>query len=287
MRDAGVLFQQIPPEYLQHIADAEQRSARDFSDFKMEVPMQRPDGELRWMRVRARPQLQDGRMVWDGVQTDITERKRAEEAVRESEERLRLSNEAAGIVTFTIDVETGCVLYPQETAAMLGVPNVGKISLEAAFSRVHWDDVAQVRSQYEAALKGSGESPLKVDFRYVRLGGEVSWIAWTGRVDFREGPEGRIPFRVAGACVDITERKHQEERIKLLMAEVNHRSKNMLTVVQSIARQTASTKPGDFIERFGERSGRWPQAKTCWSKMTGEGWSSASWFARSLRISRT
>jgi PAS domain-containing protein len=54
MRDAGVLFQQIPPEYLQQIADAEQRSARDFSDFKMEVPMQRADGELRWMRGRAR-----------------------------------------------------------------------------------------------------------------------------------------------------------------------------------------------------------------------------------------
>ncbi len=181
------------------------------------------------------------------------ERARAEQAVRESEERLRLSNEAAGIGPFTIDVETGCVLYPQETAAMLGVPNIGKISLEAAFTRVHREDAARVRSQYEAAINGTGESPLKVDFRYVHLGGEVSWIAWTGRVDFREGPEGRLPFRVAGACVDITERKQQEEQIKLLMAEVNHRSKNMLTVVQSIARQTAATKPNDFIERFGER----------------------------------
>ncbi|MFZ0572649.1 MAG: HWE histidine kinase domain-containing protein [Rhodomicrobium sp.] len=181
------------------------------------------------------------------------ERARAEEAVRESEERLRLSNEAAGIGPFTIDVDTGCVLYPQETAAMLGVPNIGKISLEAAFSRVHRDDVARVRSQYEAALKGTGKGPLKVDFRYVRLGGDVCWIAWTGRVDFRDGPNGRLPYRVAGACVEITERKHQEEQIKLLMAEVNHRSKNMLAVVQSIARQTAATKPHDFIERFGER----------------------------------
>jgi two-component sensor histidine kinase len=150
-------------------------------------------------------------------------------------------------------VAGGFVLYPPETAAMLGVPNIGKIGLEAAFTRVHRDDAVRVRAQYQAALAGKDASDLKLDFRYVRLGGEVRWIAWTGRVEFREGPKGRIPFRVAGACVDITERKQQEEQIKLLMAEVNHRAKNMLTIVQSIARQTAVTKPDDFVERFSER----------------------------------
>ena len=61
------------------------------------------------------------------------------------------------------------------------------------------------------------------------------------------------PGQFAVVFSDITERKSHEEQIDLLMAEVNHRSKNMLTVVQAIARQTASTNPDDFIERFGDR----------------------------------
>ena len=52
---------------------------------------------------------------------------------------------------------------------------------------------------------------------------------------------------------DLSERQRQEDHIKMLMGEVNHRSKNMLSLVQAIARQTATTQPQDFIERFGER----------------------------------
>ena len=64
------------------------------------------------------------------------------------------------------------------------------------------------------------------------------------------------PGQFAAVFSDITERKLHEEQIDLLMAEVNHRSKNMLTVVQAIARQTASTaNPAEFIERFSERVG--------------------------------
>jgi PAS domain S-box-containing protein len=56
------------------------------------------------------------------------------------------------------------------------------------------------------------------------------------------------------AAIDITERKRQEQHIRLLMREVNHRSKNMLTLVQAVARQTAAKKTADdFLGRFDER----------------------------------
>ncbi len=63
------------------------------------------------------------------------------------------------------------------------------------------------------------------------------------------------PGRFAVVFRDITERKNHEEQIDLLMREVNHRSKNMLSVVQAIARQTASANTREFIERFSERIG--------------------------------
>ena len=52
---------------------------------------------------------------------------------------------------------------------------------------------------------------------------------------------------------DITDRKRQEEKIRMLMREVNHRAKNMLSLVQAIARQSAATERKDFLRRFEDR----------------------------------
>jgi two-component sensor histidine kinase len=66
------------------------------------------------------------------------------------------------------------------------------------------------------------------------------------------GPERRAVSFV-GTLQDITERKEREEKERLLMREINHRAKNMLSVVDAIAHQTAVRSPEDFIERFSER----------------------------------
>src|SRR5208337_1661953 len=61
------------------------------------------------------------------------------------------------------------------------------------------------------------------------------------------------PTNIIVLVTDITERKRYEEQIRLLLHEVNHRAKNMLALVQAVARQTVATRPDDFIARFGER----------------------------------
>jgi two-component sensor histidine kinase len=66
------------------------------------------------------------------------------------------------------------------------------------------------------------------------------------------GPERQVAGFV-GTLADITERKEREEREHLLMREVNHRAKNILSVVDAIARQTVTKNPEDFIGRFSER----------------------------------
>ncbi len=59
--------------------------------------------------------------------------------------------------------------------------------------------------------------------------------------------------KLAAAYIDLTERERHESHINLLLREVNHRSKNMLSVVQAIARQTVADNPEDFMERFADR----------------------------------
>jgi two-component sensor histidine kinase len=56
-----------------------------------------------------------------------------------------------------------------------------------------------------------------------------------------------------GTVADVTERKEREEKEHLLMREINRRAKNMLGVVHSIARQTATQNPEDFVESFSQR----------------------------------
>jgi PAS domain S-box-containing protein len=98
LRDAGELHRQIPPEYLARLLEAEAQSARDLTDFDMEVPIRRRDEQVRWMQLHSRPrQMPDGRVVWDGVQTDVTERKRAQEALLRSEKLASVGRMAATI----------------------------------------------------------------------------------------------------------------------------------------------------------------------------------------------
>ena len=94
LADASILHRQIPPEHLQRLVAAEARSRDALSYFHIEVPMRRPDGEMRWMRLCSRPRrLPNGRTLWDGVQTDITDHRTAEEALRRYQQIVETSNE--------------------------------------------------------------------------------------------------------------------------------------------------------------------------------------------------
>jgi two-component sensor histidine kinase len=89
-----------------------------------------------------------------------------------------------------------------------------------------------------------------VETRYIRKDGNSVWARTTANLIRNES--GR-PSRNTAVILDFTERKEREEKEHLLMREINHRAKNMLSVVHSIAQQTAAQNPEDFVQSFSGR----------------------------------
>src|SRR5499425_2906783 len=91
------------------------------------------------------------------------------------------------------------------------------------------------------------------EYRVRRRDGTIRWVEANALAYFEgTGPERRA-VSLGGTVQDITERKEREEKEHLLMREINHRAKNMLSVVDAIAHQTATRNPEGFVERFSER----------------------------------
>jgi len=120
--------------------------------------------------------------------------------------------------------------------------------------------VERVLAALEARLDPVHPNRTATEFRLRQGHGEVRWVETQGLVVFR-GRRVRTTARESRRhrCghyrtqAGEEERREREEKVHLLMREVNYRAKNMLSVVHTIARQTATKNPEDFIERFSER----------------------------------
>lgn len=180
---------------------------------------------------------------------DITEQKRAEQALLEQREMLRLAQEAGGIGTFVWDFATGKLDGSNIFDAMHGYGDSSTPRDYADYLKViHPDD----RQRWMIQFAEDMVSIAPIEYRVELPGGDLRWIERFGTV--LRSQDGRRVIAV-GAGFDITERKARETEMALIAEESAHRVNNLLTMVQVIVSQTMR-RSRDLPEaqaRIGER----------------------------------
>nr|WP_246849320.1 PAS domain S-box protein [Rubellimicrobium arenae] len=179
---------------------------------------------------------------------DVTERKRAEELLRDSEARFRGVFQYAGTGIVIVDTQRRLISANPALCRMLGYAEKDLVGLTIA-DIIHPDDLEENEEAIRQVLSGQVPS-YETNNRCRTRDGETLWIQ--KHVSALRDAAGRAVGTI-GLFTDISDRKRAEERAQLLMREVNHRSKNMLSLIQAVARQTARSSPRDFLARFDER----------------------------------
>ncbi len=199
----------------------------------------RPDGKIVDLEMFAGP-IRDpqGRIIAAvGVVNDVTERKRQEEALRESEARFRVAIEAGGFATYEIDLVEGRTELDPTFAQMLGLPpETFQGSRADGRSFVHPEDLPRVQAELDAVIAARGS--YTNEFRAIAADGRVVWLANRGRVVLDQAGK---PLRVAGVVRDVTARRNREDALRnalaareLLIREADHRIKNSLQLICSV-----------------------------------------------------
>jgi PAS domain S-box-containing protein len=211
------------------------------------------DGVERWVAAKGRTFVEGGRTVrFIGTGRDITATRRAEQGLRETEERYRLAARATNDAIWDWDLASDHIRWNEAVRTLFGYAgdDVGP-SGSWWKSHIHAEDRERVKAGIHAVIDGGGERWTD-EYRFLRADGSYADILDRGYV-IRDA-EGRAT-RMIGAMLDISERKKAEEHQRLLTGELQHRVKNTLTLVQAIASQTmrGSTDVNAMREAFAAR----------------------------------
>jgi PAS domain S-box-containing protein len=157
---------------------------------------------------------------------DVTAARRAEEALRESNQRQRMALDAAALGTWRHRIEDGVVELDARARAHYGV-DAPRVAIDEILTRIHPDDAGVLRQAIAASLDPARRAAVRAEYRVVKSDGTVCWLAISGQVQFDDSGGAPRPTIGVGTTRDITEQKHAEDSLR----EADRRKDEFLAIL--------------------------------------------------------
>ncbi|MCX7354956.1 MAG: PAS domain-containing protein [Alphaproteobacteria bacterium] len=212
--DFGAAMARTNADDREPFAEAMKESARNLTPFDAVRRVMSDFGEERWIRSIAQPRrMANGEIVWDGLTLDITEQKRAEEVLRQTEQRLQsiVNNMPGGLFRRVLHPD-GRITFPFSTdylARRFGLVRTdGNGLADTLTDAIYPEDVASWREAVETSAKEL--KPFDAEYRIQTERGGVRWVRSIATV--QAGTAGEVIWD--GVTLDVTEAKHMREELQ-------------------------------------------------------------------------
>jgi PAS domain S-box-containing protein len=234
-------YRRLHPEDRARVAKAVQDAKRSHKPYAAEFRILWPDGTVRWIAADGKfeyaPDGEARRM--SGISIDITDRKRTEDALRESEERLRLAAQIGKMYAAEWDVATDMVVQSPDFVKVLGEVGPERLTRPQLLETIHPED----REKFSAALANlTPDNPTgQVIYRLAPSERAVTWLEKSARAFFDE--QGKMQ-RVISMVADVTDHKLAEEALsglsrRLIEAQERERTRIARELHDDIAQRLA------------------------------------------------
>lgn len=221
--------------------------------FDVEYRIIRPDRSMRWIRDRGFPICNNAGAPYRtvGIAEDVTDRKLAEEALRQSQHQYQMLTEASPVGIFRVDAAGNCIYVNEQWCNMTGIP------FDQALERgwigaVHPDDRERVLAAWQQAAYQ--QQPFRLEYRLQRSDGTPLWVFGQALAEQRSGEE---ITRYVGTITDINERKQVEEERKQAAQKIYEQAALIDIAFDAIFVRDLSNRI-IFWNRGAERLYGWP-----------------------------
>lgn len=215
-------FERLHPEDREPTAAIWAEALQHKTPCEAEYRLLHRDGQYRYGLARGVPILDEAGEVreWIGTLTDITERKQAEEALRGSEERLRLALKSAALGAWDFNPITNVLKWDDQCKVMFGLSPHVEVDYDVFLASLHPEDRERIHQAVLFALSPASDGEVDIEYRTVGIeDGVERWIAAKGKAFFNQTG---LATRLIGTVLNITERKQAEAEREHLLAQERH-----------------------------------------------------------------